>query len=252
MSSDVGILSLKAIYNPSNIGQITNEVKKDIEKIEKSAGDIDLKVNAPDMGDFKKRILDASSEIQKLQSRQLKGYNISGQMSGLFGVLADPTKDAKDYAEAFESTLGKLKKILSIPDSNLMKDFNDRELNTVLRKQADVDFKQAELDSKKANAVSQARNIRAKSIEKILEDFSDEDRKLYNSALSQDNISKLSKEIGLSNNNDAKSDVEEYAKLLSIYEQLAKKKKELSEIKTPDDALEAIKQGKTLLLQDLA
>lgn len=246
MASDVGILSLKAIYNPSNIGQITNEVKKDIEKIEKSAGDIDLKVNAPDMGDFKKRILDASSEIQKLQSRQLKGYNISGQMSGLFGVLADPNKDAKDYAEAFESTLGKLKKILSIPDSNLMKDFNDRELNTVLRKQADVDFKQAELDSKKANAVSQARNIRAKSIEKILEDFSDEDRKLYNSALSQDNISKLSKEIGLSNNNDAKSDVEEYAKLLSIYEQLAKKKKELSEIKTPDDALEAIKQGKTL------
>ena len=186
MASDVGILSLKAIYNPSNIGQITNEVKKDIEKIEKSAGDIDLKVNAPDMGDFKKRILDASSEIQKLQSRQLKGYNISGQMSGLFGVLADPTKDAKDYAEAFESTLDKLKKILSIPDSNLMKDFNDRELNTVLRKQADVDFKQAELDSKKANAVSQARNIRAKSIEKILEDFSDEDRKLYNSALSQD------------------------------------------------------------------
>ncbi len=246
MASDVGILSLKAIYNPSNIGQITNEVKKDIEKIEKSAGDIDLKVNAPDMGDFKKRILDASSEIQKLQSRQLKGYNISGQMSGLFGVLADPNKDAKDYAEAFESTLGKLKKILSIPDSNLMKDFNDRELNTVLRKQADVDFKQAELDSKKANAVSQARNIRAKSIEKILEDFSDEDRKLYNSALSQDNISKLSKEIGLSNNNDAKSDVEEYAKLLSIYEQLAKKKKELSEIKTPDDALESIKQGKTL------
>ena len=77
MASDVGILSLKAIYNPSNIGQITNEVKKDIEKIEKSAGDIDLKVNAPDMGDFKKRILDASSEIQKLQSRQLKGYNLS-------------------------------------------------------------------------------------------------------------------------------------------------------------------------------
>ena len=42
MASDVGILSLKAIYNPSNIGQITNEVKKDIEKIEKSAGTSDM------------------------------------------------------------------------------------------------------------------------------------------------------------------------------------------------------------------
>ena len=90
MGNTVGILALKALYNPSNIGQITNQVKRDIEKIEQQAGEIDLKVNAPDMSKFQDRIVRASDSIQNLQKRKLKGFNLSDVMGGLFGTFADP------------------------------------------------------------------------------------------------------------------------------------------------------------------
>ena len=77
MATDVGILTLKAMYNPSNIGEITSEVQADIDKIEKNLKPIETKLKAPNAKEFRKQFNDLSNQILKLQKGKLNGFNLS-------------------------------------------------------------------------------------------------------------------------------------------------------------------------------
>ena len=249
MGNTVGILALKALYNPSNIGQITNQVKRDIEKIEQQAGDIDLKVKAPDMSKFQDRIIRASDSIQNLQKRNLKGFNLSDVMGGLFGTFADPDKNAKDYAEEMENTLKKLKLITQVPDYELMRDFTSKELNTVLRRQEQLEFEKQVRNNSKQVAQENVDKIKSQKISEIINSFSDDESRIYGKYKTKKNANQVSSKIGLdfeSLDKESQNTFGKYARLLQIQDILKNRQKDISQLSKSDDALNEIQNYKNL------
>jgi len=249
MGNTVGILALKALYNPSNIGQITNQVKRDIEKIEQQAGEIDLKVKAPDMSEFQDRIVRASDSIQSLQKRKLKGFNLSDVMGGLFGTFADPNKNAKDYAEEMENTLKKLKLITQVPDYELMRDFTNKELNAVLRRQEQLEFEKQVKNNSRQAAQENVDKIKSKKASEIIDSFSDDESKIYEKYKTKKNINQLSQKMGLdfkSLDKEAQDTFGKYARLSQIQDILKNRQKDISKLDTSDDILNEIQNYKNL------
>ena len=249
MGNTVGILALKALYNPSNIGQITNQVKRDIEKIEQQAGEIDLKVNAPDMSKFQDRIVRASDSIQNLQKRKLKGFNLSDVMGGLFGTFADPAKNAKDYAEEMENTLKKLKLITQVPDYELMRDFTSKELNAVLRRQEQLEFEKQVKNNSRQAAQENVDKIKSQKTSEIIDSFSDDESKIYEKYKTKKNIDQLSQKTGLdfkSLDKEAQDTFGKYARLSQIQDILKNRQKDISKLDTSDDILNEIQNYKNL------
>lgn len=249
MGNTVGILALKALYNPSNIGQITNQVKRDIEKIEQQAGEIDLKVKAPDMSEFQDRIVRASDSIQNLQKRKLKGFNLSDVMGGLFGTFADPNKNAKDYAEEMENTLKKLKLITQVPDYELMRDFTSKELNAVLRRQEQLEFEKQVKNNSRQAAQENVDKIKSQKTSEIVNSFNDDESKIYEKYKSKKNVDQLSQKMGLdfkSLDKEAQDTFGKYARLSQIQDILKNRQKDISKLDTSDDILNEIQNYKNL------
>lgn len=249
MGSTVGILALKALYNPSNIGQITNQVKRDIEKIEQQAGEIDLKVKAPDMSEFQDRIVRASDSIQNLQKRKLKGFNLSDVMGGLFGTFADPNKNAKDYAEEMENTLKKLKLITQVPDYELMRDFTSKELNAVLRRQEQLEFEKQVKNNSRQAAQENVDKIKSQKTSEIINSFTGDESRIYGKYKTTKNIDQLSQKMGLdfkSLDKEAQDTFGKYARLSQIQDILKNRQKDISKLDTSDDILNEIQNYKNL------
>lgn len=247
MPQDVGILTLKAIYDPSNIGEITSQIKSNIEQIEKNAGTIETKLKAPDTKEFKTQIVKYAKEIQKLQKGKLKGFNLSDIMGGSFSTFADSKSSAKDYSKSLGKTAKKLKTLatsFTSDELNLMKDFRANELNSVLNQRESIDSKKLQKKNDEKKYRKEADAIRAASTSSLRSEYKNNEK--YKKDTSDEAVKTLAKSLGLDEKPEASDAVKEYSQLLSLFDLLSEKRKTLANPSSVKEAKEAVQTDKDL------
>ena len=247
MPQDVGILTLKAIYDPSNIGEITSQIKSNIEQIEKNAGTIETKLKAPNAKEFKSQIVKYSKEIQKLQKGKLKGFNLSDIMGDSFSTFADSKSSAKDYSKSLGKTAKKLKTLatsFTSDELNLMKDFRANELNSVLNQRESIDSKKLQKKNDEKKYRKEADTIRAASTNSLRSEYKNNEK--YKKNTSDEAIKTLAKSLGLDEKPEASDAVKEYSQLLSLFDLLSEKRKSLANPSSVKEAREAVQTDKDL------
>lgn len=247
MPQDVGILTLKAIYDPSNIGEITSQIKSNIEQIEKNAGTIETKLKAPNAKEFKSQIVKYSKEIQKYKNGKLKGFNLSNIMNDSFEAFANPKAKVKDYSEGLHKTAKKLKTLatsFTSDELNLMKDFRATELNSVLNQRESIDAKKNAQKAHEAGYRKEANEIRASSTNTLKSAYKNNEK--YKADTSNDTINQLSASLGLDKKKEAANAVKEYSELLSLFDLLSEKRNTLLNPSSISEAREAVQTDKDL------
>nr|DAR15234.1 MAG TPA: minor tail protein [Caudoviricetes sp.] len=247
MPQDVGILTLKAIYDPSNIGEITSQIKSNIEQIEKNAGTIETKLKAPNAKEFKSQIVKYSKEIQKYKNGKLKGFNLSNIMNDSFEAFANPKAKVKDYSEGLHKTAKKLKTLatsFTSDELNLMKDFRATELNSVLNQRESIDAKKNDQKAHEAGYRKEANEIRASSTNTLKSAYKNNEK--YKADTSNDAINQLSASLGLDKKKEAANAVKEYSELLSLFDLLSEKRNTLLNPSSISEAREAVQTDKDL------
>ena len=239
VNKNVAILSLMAKLE-DNSKEISSQAKKMIGKIEKNAGTVEF-------GADTKEIQDAIEKINKLIDGKLKGIDLTKQFSSILKVFSNVESSAEDYLGILEKVHNELSSISKLPKNSLdlMGNFSPKQVEQVLKVYDKLLNKQEQYQKKQEEYRKKAQNVEARSLISLKRQYND--NVSYNNSSTDGAIELLSKQIGLENNTSAKKDIKEYSQLLTIFNLLQDKKKELANINTSESALEEVEINKTLL-----
>ena len=110
-NTNIATLALTAQLR-MNAKEISKELEKNIDLVEKNSGQIDLHLNDESI----KKDLD---NIESLITKKLKNVDLTSQLSKIVNIFADPTKGAKDYADAIKTVANNLTLLSQINSSKL-------------------------------------------------------------------------------------------------------------------------------------
>lgn len=239
MNQNVAILSLMAALK-DNSKELTAQTKKMVSKIEKNAGTIEF-------GADTEEIQKAIEKINKLIDGKLKGIDLTKQFSSILKVFSSAESSVEDYLNILDKVHSELSSIskLSKNSLDLMGDFSPKQINQVLKVYDKLIDKQEQYSKKLEENKKRAQSVEAQSLISLKKEFGKTPS--YQNANTDGALELLSKQIGLENNTSAKDDIKEYSQLLTIFNLLQDKKKELAKINTVENALEEVKINKTLL-----
>lgn len=239
MNQNVAILSLMAALK-DNSKELTAQTKKMVSKIEKNAGTIEF-------GADTEEIQKAIEKINKLIDGKLKGIDLTKQFSSILKVFSSAESSAEDYLNILDKVHNELSSISKLPKNSLdlMGDFSPKQINQVLKVYDKLIDKQEQYSKKLEENKKRAQNVEVQSLISLKKEFGKTPS--YKNASTDGALELLSKQIGLKNNTSAKDDIKEYSQLLTIFNLLQDKKKELAKINTAENALEEVKINKTLL-----
>lgn len=242
INQNIAILSLMAALK-DNSKEITRDVEKLVTKVENNAGEIHFKGNTEEVQDSIKEIVD-------LLNNKLKGVNTTKYLQPILEVFSDSTKSAQEYKKAVDdvkTSIGELASISSDKGAKAALPFlNQRDIDKAISIQKKVEEKQIASAKKISVAQEKANKVEHLSLQKLRKEY--EKNEKYTSSISDNRVSEFASKMGIkSSTATVKNEVKEYSELLSLFELLHNKKKEMGEISTAEDALENIKITKTLL-----
>lgn len=239
INQNVAILSLMARLE-DNSKEISTQAKKMIGKIEKNAGTVEF-------GADTKEIQDAIEKINNLIDGKLKGIDLTKQFSSILKVFSNAESSTEDYLNILDKVHNELSSISKLPKNSLdlMGNFSPKQVEQVLKIYDKLLNKQEQYHKKQEEYRKKAQSIEAMSLVSLKRRYSDNSS--YINSGTEGAVELLSKQIGLENNTSAKKDIKEYSQLLTIFNLLQDKKKELANTNTAKDALEEVEINKTLL-----
>lgn len=239
VNQNVAILSLMAKLE-DNSKEISAQAKKMIGKVEKTAGTIEFGANT-------KEIQNAIERINKLIDGKLKGIDLTKQFGSILKVFSNAESSAEDYLNILDKVHNELFSISKLPKNSLdlMGNFSPKQVEQVLKIYDKLINKQEQYSKKLEESRKKAQSIEAKSLISLKRDY--KGNTSYDTASSDTVIESLTKQIGLENNITAKRDIKEYSQLLSIFNLLQDRKKELAKIDTVKAAEEEVQINKSLL-----
>ena len=242
INQNIAILSLMAALK-DNSKEITRDVEKLVTKVENNAGEIHFKGNTEEVQNSIKEIVD-------LLNNKLKGVNTTKYLQPILEVFSDSTKSAQEYKKAVDEVKSSISELASISSSKGAKAalpfLNQRDIDKAVSLQKKVEEKQIASAKKISAAQEKANKVEHLSLQKLRKEY--EKNEKYTSSISDNRVSEFASKMGIkSSTATVKNEVKEYSELLSLFELLHNKKKEMGEISTAEDALENIKITKTLL-----
>lgn len=243
MANDIGILTLSAALR-DNSGQLTNEAKKMIQKVEKNAGDIDLNIGID-------KIRDTLNEVNSLASKKLKNVDLTKYYMDFTNQLLTAKKGTLDYENAIDTLYKKIRALSNMSKGKHAHDFetfNSSQLEQMISlyemlEDAQLKYEKA-MDASKADA----KNIKGKSASDLMRSTTLKYKDNENLNKYKDNIPTIKKEIKANKDLNAAQEatLSRYSKFVTAYELLAKEAPDLKNVSSEKEAKQAIEYYKSM------